>query len=330
MKTGVREKGYVNHTAMDFNQLAPQTRRVLQRLDVNRDQRISARELKFVQDREGLLIGVAPEDQTVLREALKNAKAPEVIIVNLVDEQSLPPGYTPPAPLFQEESAQRLPRSGSVVPSQSPVQVRFKPHAKETRESQGEQQIERLDMTMTTQLGGLELNQRTTLHAESQQWTGELAARYQMGGLSLRASTDMTPILQGQESRLESVQLTGETQLGQVRLNTTGQLGLTQGRFQTLSTTAEYQVLEGHGIRAQIQAADKSQRGLGWSSMELGSSHQLGSGWRLRSQVRLDESTAQPVYGAGFEYEIRPGLRLEAQADTSGSTQVKAGYKLQF
>jgi hypothetical protein len=91
---------------MEIKSFTPQTQRFLARMDYNQDDKLSAREL-------GILAkipsapGIDPKDLLTIQAELKKAKGPETIIVSLVDEASLPPGYKPPAPIFSETPALR-------------------------------------------------------------------------------------------------------------------------------------------------------------------------------------------------------------------------------
>jgi len=86
---------------MDIKSFTPQTQRFLARMDYNQDDKLSAREL-------GILAkipsapGLDPKDLLTIQAELKKAKGPETIIVSLVDETSLPPGYKAPTPIFSE------------------------------------------------------------------------------------------------------------------------------------------------------------------------------------------------------------------------------------
>lgn len=88
---------------MDIRQFSPQTQRTLSKMDFNRDQQLSTRELDVLKNMPSVP-GIAPKDLAQIQEALKKSKGPEQIIVKLV-EDDLPPGYKNPEPVFREKAA---------------------------------------------------------------------------------------------------------------------------------------------------------------------------------------------------------------------------------
>jgi hypothetical protein len=206
---------------MEIKSFTPQTQRFLARMDYNQDDKLSAREL-------GVLAkipsapGIDPKDLLTIQAELKKAKGPETIIVSLVDEASLPPGYKPPAPIFSEAPTPRQsPATARKAPSASaaadsapapsgskesqPFSLKATPKTqpKEAAAAPGvptqlmpgapreEQEITGLDVQSSAQLGDLKLQGTNSFNAQGQHSTSKLRASYQMApSLGLTVGVD--------------------------------------------------------------------------------------------------------------------------------------------
>lgn len=109
---------------MDIRQFSPQTQRTLSKMDFNRDQQLSTRELDVLKNMPSVP-GIAPKDLALIQEALKKSKGPEQIIVKLV-EDDLPPGYKNPEPVFREKAAKPDKQTGAQPSTQPSTQVNAK------------------------------------------------------------------------------------------------------------------------------------------------------------------------------------------------------------
>src|SRR3990167_4341766 len=204
---------------MEIKSFTPQTQRFLARMDYNQDDQLSAREL-------GILAkipsapGIDPKDLLTIQAELKKAKGPETLIVSLVDEASLPPGYKPPAPIFSEaplrqgSSAARKAPSASAAADSAPsgskeadkkkgkpgpaetqpfsLKATPKIQTKEAAATPGvptqllpgapreEQEVTGMDVQSTAQLGDLKLQGTNSFNAQGQHSTSKIRASYQM------------------------------------------------------------------------------------------------------------------------------------------------------
>lgn len=185
---------------MDIRQLSPQTQRTLSKMDFNRDQQLSTRELELIKNIPSVQ-GIAPKDLALIQEALKKSKGPEQIIVKLV-EDDLPPGYTKPEPIFREKPAKPAPPNTQANPQvraqpdkpaakkgagkaveQPPVT--FKATAKTTAKpgsKPGEPNTQTptgADFQTTARFGAVQLQGTTSVSDEGRALGGRMSASYQ-------------------------------------------------------------------------------------------------------------------------------------------------------
>lgn len=285
---------------MDIRKLAPQTQQTLKRLDFNRDNLISVRELSFAKDRNGQLLGVAPQDQALLKSALNKAKGQAAPIVSLIQEASLPPGVRPPAPLFQE----------TAKPSQAAA-------AEDDSEDESEKNT------------GLTLAHRRTAGEGNLQTGGEFSATYALPGLSVDVTADTSSLFRGQDGGVGDVSFNAESRMGALTLSASKEMGPEKGGLKGVSTAAELGLFTGFGLKAELSPALTENRRLGWSALALGSTHQWG-GLSLNPKLSFEDTLSKPTYGASLSYEFGSGLRLEAEADSTRNLRVGGGFFTRF
>lgn len=308
---------------MELKRLAPQTQQTLRRLDFNRDDAISASELGRLKGQNGQLIGVAPQDQLSLKTALKQAKSPNTLIVALVDEAELPPGLKPSAPLFGERA--RPDAAGAKPAGKGPATAI---HAKPAPAKAADDEDDSADDPPETSVsgGGLSLSASTKPGEAGKGLSREVSADYQLGGLSLNMTADANPLARGEDGTLQDLSFSGETQLGNLKLGLAHSGG--NRADAGISASAEYGLIEGHGLRLEASPASSRKHPLGYSSLEVGSSHQLGN-FSVNPKLTFEEGERRPTYGGGISYELN-GLRFNAEADNKLNLKVGAGFFTRF
>ncbi len=211
---------------MDIRRFTPQTQQTLSKMDFNRDQQLSTRELSLLAKMPEVK-GIDPKDLALIQDALKKSKGPEQIIVKLVDDDLLP-GIKAPEPLFREKGAKpaksevaikNKPLSAGSIPAQtsptpatgSPSKkgsakaleqspVTFKTTPKTTTVSgtrPGEADREETtgaDLQTTARFGALQLQGTTSVGDEGRSLGGKLSASYKPADdLGIEISVDGSP-----------------------------------------------------------------------------------------------------------------------------------------
>lgn len=306
---------------MEIRRLSPQSQQTLKRLDFNQDQAVSASELSRLKGRDGNLMGIAPQDQMTLKTALNQAKSPHTLIVSLVDESENPPGYRPPAPLFGERARPDA-SAGTKSPVAAPARPVGKPAANDDEDEDDE------DSPSSVAAGSpLQLKARTTIAEGENKLGKEVSAIYQLPGISLGVSADASPLSRGESGDVSNLSFSGEAQFAGVKWGLTHEAG--KAKEGGLTASAEYKLLEGHGLRFETSPTPSRKRPLDWSSLELGSSHQFGN-LNLNPKLIFDSGTARPAYGGSLSYELGGGLRFEAEADSRRNLRLGGGYFTRF
>lgn len=313
---------------MDLRKLSPQTQQTLRRLDFNQDQRLSARELNNLTAlaKQGQPIpGIAPADQNAVQKALLETPKGAPVIVGLVDDNDL---FSPPAkPLFADSSLsapnrteQRRP--GKLVPAAADATLKVTPKMKAAQE--GERgKVEGVTLQAASPWGNLKLEGKGLEAAPPK-------GKKQPPPPSVQS---LKPVIPGQPAETEAMpterfDLRGEASLGNLKLKAQGQLD-SQQQLSNVSTGIEYQVLPGHGLKAQAKPPVGTNASLSWSAVEVGSTHKLGA-LSLNTKANLDEQGKPSRYGAGVAYEIMPGAQLEAEADSTRNVRVGGRMRFQF
>ncbi len=220
---------------MDIKSFTPQTQRFLARMDYNQDDKLSAREL-------GILAkipsapGIDPKDLLTIQAELKKAKGPETLIVSLVDETTLPPGYKSPAPIFSEATA---PRQGSgtarKAPSASAADSAPAPSgAKETEKKKGKP--------------GPPETQPFSLKATPKTQPKEAAA-------TPGVPTQLLPGAPGEEQEVIGMDVQSTAQLGDLKLQGTNSFNA-QGQHSTSKIRASYQMAPSLGLTVGVDTVE--------------------------------------------------------------------------
>jgi hypothetical protein len=334
---------------MDIKSFTPQTQSFLARMDYNRDEKLSAREL-------GLLAkvpsvpGIEPQDLAVIQAELKKAKGPSTIIVSLVDEAHLPPGYKSPEPLFSEGSPAQASgtkirtkavksdttgdsagakKKGGLKADASPFSLKATPKAGKKDGEPG------TEVQATAQLGDLKIQGTPSFDSDGLFTGAKLKAGVQIApslGLSVgvgtvdskKASSTGKP---GQAPAPEPApvpnqyKLDGQADLGLIKVNASGRVNTESALIDKVSTGVEVELLKGHSISAETVPVSGSQgAGINWSSVELGSSHTIAEGLSLTTKYKPADAKNPNGYGAGFRYKLGSNFSLDGSASTRKET----------
>lgn len=304
---------------MEIKSFTPQTQRFLARMDYNQDDKLSAREL-------GILAkipsapGIDPKDLLTIQAELKKAKGPETIIVSLVDEASLPPGYKPPAPIFSEAPALRQ-GSGTArkAPSASAADSAPAPSgAKEAEKKKGKP--------------GPAETQPFSLKATPKTQTKDPAA-------TPGVPSQLLPGAPREEQEVTGMDVQSTAQLGDLKLQGTNSFNA-QGQHSTSKIRASYQMAPSLGLTVGVdtveaKAADpkkatpkpvsgKTKTPTAPTTPASSSSSALPAQLNLNGQVDLGkvkvnakgrlntESSLVDNLSTGVEMELLPGHSLKA------------------
>lgn len=334
---------------MDIRQFSPQTQRTLSRMDFNRDDKLSARELEWLKN-----IPSSPtidqKDLALIQAELKKAKGPEQIIVSLVDDANPPLGYKKPEPLFQEAKAKpsadtaAKPLKSAEKPKKpvtpaAPVELNLKASPKAAKKNTPEADAPGMDVQATSKVGPLQLQGTSGFSGEGQHTGSKLTASIDTGsnlsmrmgvatvdstsskttskpatGKSTKATTPKSP------AAAQQVQLDGQVQAGALKLSGQGKLNLDSSQISDLGTTAEYQVIKGHSLKAEAKPVVDDPKKLSWGTVKLGTSHEVVSGLSLTTSAQLDADGKATKYGGGFKYDYGNGLSFDGEANTRSDT----------
>ena len=219
---------------MEIKSFTPQTQRFLARMDYNQDDQLSAREL-------GILAkipsapGIDPKDLLTIQAELKKAKGPETLIVSLVDEASLPPGYKPPTPIFSEAPALRQ-SSGTArkAPSVSAEADSAPSGSKEADKKKGKP--------------GPAETQPFSLKATPKIQTKEAAA-------TPGVPTQLLPGAPREEQEVTGMDVQSTAQLGDLKLQGTNSFNA-QGQHSTSKIRASYQMAPSLGLSVGVDTVE--------------------------------------------------------------------------
>lgn len=130
----------------------------------------------------------------------------------------------------------------------------------------------------------------------------------------------------------ERMKLNGEVQMGPMKLKSGGKFQ--DSEISNVTVGGEVDVLPGQSVSVQAETLKAGKRGkpptVGWSSVALGTRHRMGS-LSLNTKVQLDDKTGLvDKYGGGVSYELLPGFKLNAEADSTANLKFGFGYKTQF
>lgn len=242
---------------MDIKSFTPQTQRFLARMDYNQDEKLSAREL-------GVLAkipsapGIDPKDLLTIQAELKKAKGPETIIVSLVDEATLPPGYKAPTPIFSEApalrqdsgTARKAPAAPKPVQTQGATpnaQPEAKPGAKPANEPPGAPASAPEAAKKKGKPGPAEV-QPFTLKATPKTQPKEATA-------TPGVPTQVLPGAPREEQEVTGMDVQSTAQLGALRVQGTNSFNA-QGQHSTSKVRATYQMAPSVGLSVGVDTVE--------------------------------------------------------------------------
>ncbi|MGV3524062.1 MAG: hypothetical protein ACO1RX_07555 [Candidatus Sericytochromatia bacterium] len=191
---------------MDIRSFTPQTQRTLARMDTNRDNQLSVRELGSLKNVPSVP-GIAPKDLAVIQASLTQTTGPSQIIVPLVDDQPLAPGVSAPAPLFRERPAARPAATSPAAQTPAaqaapaaadkkrparaaeapPLSLRATPRPSTDKAAAAAGTSTGMDVQATGRVGDLQIQSSSSFGEAGEHTQSKLNATYQpVSGLSVR------------------------------------------------------------------------------------------------------------------------------------------------